>query len=422
MWTVSIESASKRYLEVAKTLLKAKPKSALDLKNRDSYTALMQAAETGQLALVQALLEAGAAVDSQSDYNGYTALMSAAETGRLDIVQALLEAGAALDFQNSRGYTALIFSASRGHLNIVQALLEAGAAVDLQHSDGCTALMQAARNGHLNIVQALLEAGAHLNLINLFILHVRYLKYFPFPFKSNLNNKNIFNFLTHALERNDDQAACVLLKRFSVIDLNDNTIDFRSLLFMVARNSHPSTLDLLIYRSAQWRFLSVIKRDTIDRVDGEGKTALHHAIEAGNIDMIRHLRQKYRASTNITDKSGKTPIELAAYSNKGEITDILNEPIRLSVLEYTLQFPVKIVVSLKKMVYRQADDRSAGQKSSDSQDESVQEGVDSGATSVDPINPVQYQLLRYSSQKTLGDLASSAVQSIAERDDSKPFI
>jgi hypothetical protein len=125
--------------------------------------------------------------------------------------------------------------------------------------------------------------------------------------------------------------------------------------------------------------------------------------------MIRHLRQKYRASMNIKDNSGKTARELAADSNKAEITDILNEPIRLSVLEYILQCIVKTVVSLKKMFYRQADDNPADQKSSDSREAAAPKEVDS-AKSVDPI---QYQLLQYSSREALGGAASRAVPSTA---------
>ncbi|NBX71688.1 hypothetical protein EBQ91_02095, partial [bacterium] len=294
-YTVVMWATEKSYLNVLKALLEAQPKPDLDLKNKDGHTPLLRAVMKRDLNIVQALLDAGATVDL-SDKAGKTALMFAAEDGHLDIVKALvksgaaidltdhdsntalmyaakkghldvakvlLERGAAVDLKDYIGRTALMFAAQEGHIDVVQALLERGAALSLQNRHGDTALTCAVENGHLAIIEALLNADAHLNFIKFFILHVRYAGYFSFQFKSNLNNKNIFNSLTHALKRKDDQCACILINRFVAIDFNDSHIDFRSLLFMVARNAQPATLDLLIYRSAQWRFPAFIQRDTI---------------------------------------------------------------------------------------------------------------------------------------------------------------
>ncbi|NBX71365.1 ankyrin repeat domain-containing protein, partial [bacterium] len=247
-------------LELIQILLEAG--AAVDLKDSYGHTALTRAAREGHLAVVQVLLEAGATVDLQ-DNTRMTALMYAAQERHLAVVQALLEARAAVDLQDFLGKTALMFAAHRGHVEVVQALLEAGAIVDLKDDYGDTAFACAAWRGRADVIQVLLNADAHLNFIKSFILRVVYLKHFSFQFKSNLNNKNIFNALTHALKRKDDQCACILINRFVAIDFNDSHIDFRSLLFMVAQQAQPSTLDLLMYRSAQWRFPGVIQRDNI---------------------------------------------------------------------------------------------------------------------------------------------------------------
>ena len=53
--------------------------------------------------------------------------MMAAQEGRSEAVQALLEAGAAVNLVSSRGVTALHLAAGKGHEAIVRMLLEAGA-------------------------------------------------------------------------------------------------------------------------------------------------------------------------------------------------------------------------------------------------------------------------------------------------------
>ena len=67
---------------------------------------LFSAAQTGDVALIKTLLDAGAD-PSGLDEAGETALMHAAHAGQLKAVQTLLAAGAASDFKSAQGWTAL---------------------------------------------------------------------------------------------------------------------------------------------------------------------------------------------------------------------------------------------------------------------------------------------------------------------------
>jgi ankyrin repeat protein len=62
--------------------------------------------------------------------------MLAACQGYMAIVTALLEAGAEVDTVDDQGDTALICAAHKGYLAIVTALLEAGAEVDTVNDNG----------------------------------------------------------------------------------------------------------------------------------------------------------------------------------------------------------------------------------------------------------------------------------------------
>ncbi len=137
----------------------------------------MTAAQAGQTATVQALLDAGAAADvNEKDSVGWTALMLAARNGYTATVQALIDAGANVNVKDGDGNTPLMAAAGYGEISTVKALLHAGATVNTENSDGQTALMWAVTTISLcnpNIVQILLDAGANNNETALRLLEER---------------------------------------------------------------------------------------------------------------------------------------------------------------------------------------------------------------------------------------------------------
>ncbi|XP_030650854.1 ankyrin repeat and SAM domain-containing protein 6 isoform X2 [Nomascus leucogenys] len=80
--------------------------SHVNLVNGDGATPLMLAAVTGQLALVQLLVERHADIDKQDSVHGWTALMQATYHGNKEIVKYLLNQGADVTLRAKNGYTA----------------------------------------------------------------------------------------------------------------------------------------------------------------------------------------------------------------------------------------------------------------------------------------------------------------------------
>ncbi|HKQ60577.1 MAG TPA: ankyrin repeat domain-containing protein [Candidatus Polarisedimenticolaceae bacterium] len=88
-------------------------------------------------------------------------LHAAARAGDLAAVQAALQAGASVDAPSRYGATALAFASDKGHLAIVKLLIERGA--DVNHEDSfyhSTPMTWAAYNGHGDVVAVLLAHGA----------------------------------------------------------------------------------------------------------------------------------------------------------------------------------------------------------------------------------------------------------------------
>ena len=94
--------------------------------------------------VVRALLENGAAVNSQSN-EGFTALMAAAQNGHDQVHSSQFEY--AVSCRQLRCAQFHTFS-SHHHEQVARALLENEAAVNSQNKKGWTALMYAAQNGH----------------------------------------------------------------------------------------------------------------------------------------------------------------------------------------------------------------------------------------------------------------------------------
>ena len=85
------------------------------------------------------------------------ALMEASERGHVEVVQALLAAGADVNTQNQMRLTALMAAAAAGHLRIVRSLLEADADMLLRDITGNDALGWAMAHDHDDLGDMLRE-------------------------------------------------------------------------------------------------------------------------------------------------------------------------------------------------------------------------------------------------------------------------
>jgi cellobiose-specific phosphotransferase system component IIA len=107
------------------------------------------------------LLKEGGSKVEEVNFSGCTALICAAQYGELKTVKWLLKEGrASIGDVNNDGDSALILAASFGQLETVKWLLEeGGASIEEANHRGRTALLAAANCGELATVQYLLEHG-----------------------------------------------------------------------------------------------------------------------------------------------------------------------------------------------------------------------------------------------------------------------
>ncbi|MFK8025494.1 MAG: ankyrin repeat domain-containing protein [Ilumatobacter sp.] len=147
--------------EPSPTLDRLPPSTSTTLINPDS---LLTAIRADDADLVDLLLAAGADPNATTT-RGFTPLMVATFRGDLGIVVALIEAGAAIDEENGNDQRALHIAAIADAPEIIRALTAAGADPDATGGarvelGEMSPLMAAARAGSAESVAALLGAGA----------------------------------------------------------------------------------------------------------------------------------------------------------------------------------------------------------------------------------------------------------------------
>lgn len=162
-----------------------------------------------------------------------TALMRAAERGNLRAVRVLLKKAADVNAKDSFGGTALMFAANKGHLAVVEALLTAGAdpnAVGATFHYGdfsvLIAAMELENKNWLRIVDALIAAGAKVNPTGAFA---------RFP-------------LAHAIEKESVKMIDALLARGADVNFK-NPEDVTPLMFAAVKVS-PEMVRYLISKGA----------------------------------------------------------------------------------------------------------------------------------------------------------------------------
>jgi len=119
----------------------------LESQNEKGYTPLLQAVDTNQWPAAQLLLERKASLQARGN-GGETALMLAAQTGNLSWVSRILKLEPSLlNIQDQDGETALLYAAGDGHIDTIQYLQAQGENPLHKSRSGLTVLHKAALSG-----------------------------------------------------------------------------------------------------------------------------------------------------------------------------------------------------------------------------------------------------------------------------------
>ena len=324
-WTPLMCAAFLGDIETAKQHLSDK-----DKKNNKGETAMILAARAGHENIVELL--------DPTDENGVTALMRAAERGDVEAVKALipLHKGKTARYVKINGWkiyegTALIIAAVCGHTEMVKLLVKYENGI--KDEDGRTALVHAARNGHREIAELLMEhekdvtgwtmlmCATVLGDVEMVSQHLG---------KRGQKDKRGWTALIFAAEYGRDDAVRLLMKYESGVSSWTNLIYAAYLgdINAVRDNLHEKGCkDIIGMTALMWaayRGRREVVRILVEEEGGmqrnDGWTALMWAARENKADCIRVLLDK---EAGMQAENGWTALMFAAYNGHSECARLL---------------------------------------------------------------------------------------------------
>ena len=123
------------------------------------------AARYGNTPAVRALLKSGVDVNKKVDFVGSAALDIAAAFDKIAAINALIDAGADINTQSG---PPMCIAAETGRTAAVMALIHAGADINLAEVNGYTPLHLAAGGGYVTCTAVLIQAGADISKVSVY--------------------------------------------------------------------------------------------------------------------------------------------------------------------------------------------------------------------------------------------------------------
>ena len=305
-------AACENQLESARTLIGLGGRRSMTVTADELGTPLNQAVVGGHKDMVSLLLKEG-------DGDDYTALLIAAQCGQVGIIGMLVNHGLDVNVANNEGWTPLHSAAVYGQLESVCTLLRLGGRKSLEKTakKGGTPLHQAVAGGHKDVVTLLLKEGC------------------PVATRAN-NGASVLHF---AAQFGQEEIIAYLID--CGLDVNIEDDDGRTPLHWAACHGQLESVHTLL-RLGGRRAMTMIagdagtplhvavrrgNKDIVSQLLSEGcpikmtingdLTALHIAAGNGQVDIIEMLVDN-GLDVSIEDDRGRTPLHSAACENQLE--------------------------------------------------------------------------------------------------------
>ena len=329
------EAAETGNIDAVKALLQKDPALA-NARWSNGVTPLWMASYEGHMQIVELLLDHGATIDSSAGI-----LEIAAFHGHGDIVETLLAGGGDVNEKNDYGLTPLHGAASSGHKDIVEILLHSGADINIKDNDGYTPLRAAAKEGYVDIIKLLLSAGAETAIFDEALMGrtdriVELLDkdpslvhatdpvgWTPLHFAAEVGNMEVCEFL---LDRgaNIDAATSMLYYTPLLLSVSSGHMDAAALLLKKGADVNTSGfegMNALLEagnNTAMVKFLIKNGADVEARYCYMDYTILHEAVRHGYDEVVSILIE-HGSNPNIKADEGWSPLHVAENETVADI-------------------------------------------------------------------------------------------------------
>lgn len=268
-------------------------KRILDAKDDEGITALMKAAESGEMETCKLLLTEGASADAKDDEH-WNALLWASLAGQLEIVEMLIkDYGLQADYVTEKADTPLMKAASNGYWEVCEYLITEGAKINLHDQEYQTSLMWASAEGHIETVRGLLQLDA----------------------KTDVMTKQGRTALSLASQFGRFEVAKLLVETGNAkIDIQDN--DGQTPTFYAVLSGSHELLDYLLE-----------KKCDIEAHTKRGETALMWAAIHQQLDCVKLLLSR-GADLHKQDENGQRALDHAEGTLNSHVVEALREVLK----------------------------------------------------------------------------------------------
>jgi len=330
-----IKAAARGDLTTMEAMLQGYNPADVDYRPAYGNTALYVASDRGDLAMVQALLRAGADVNLQSRDRKWTwtALHAACYHSKsVELVKELLKAGADVNMVDSWGETPLLSLHTHAgpvdelRLQIARLLLEAKCDVNYQTQAGVTAMYLACHFDLSELIPLLVEYGAKIPSDAFFWCKpaaklntiVRLLEH---GLEVNAQDFDGRTALFYAAERRRLDLVRLLLDHNADVSIADRKCECTALMAALTHNhwdgfrllgtdeDQLSIVHLLLTRSSQ------LNENLIDRQDYAGSTALHYAANKSPVPILHELLNWRPNLTTLSYREGESALHVTQLSS-----------------------------------------------------------------------------------------------------------
>jgi ankyrin repeat protein len=287
------------------------------------------AVKKGDLAAVQAILDARPDSLKAVNERGYTPLHVAAFEGRLKIASLLIEKGADFEAKNPTGFTPLFLAILGQKPEAVRLLLENGADVNAQTRFQTTPLFSATESGNAQVIRLLIDRGADVNHVSpIFGSALHRAAYMDFPEAARVlldagadlkvTDQRGQTPLHQAAQLGRVEIARLFVERgadVNAVDKNNRTPLHWAVLYGTDRSGANN--------SAELAFLLMEKGARVDTVDAEGETPLMTVVRRGITELAGAFLRRGGNIKAVEPGTGRTLLHLAALNGHADMADLL---------------------------------------------------------------------------------------------------
>uniref|UniRef100_A0A8D1H6A4 Espin-like protein n=2 Tax=Sus scrofa TaxID=9823 RepID=A0A8D1H6A4_PIG len=286
------------------------------------------AARAGHLACVKFLVQRAQLPGNQRAHNGATPAHDAAATGSLaELCWLVRDGGCGLQDQDASGVSPLHLAARFGHPVLVEWLLRGGHEATLETLEGALPLHHAAVSGDLTCLKLL--TAAHRSGVNrrtrsgaspLYLAcqegHLHLAQFLVKDCGADVHLRALDGMSAlHAAAARGHYSLVVWLVTFTDIGLTARDNEGATALHFAARGGHTPILDRLLLMGAP------LMRDSW------GGTPLHDAAENGQLECCQTLLS-HRVDPALRDEDGYTAADLAEYHGHRDCAQYLRDSTR----------------------------------------------------------------------------------------------